>query len=83
MGQIEQVSLVWIQIVSDGVNSVLGLCELLSTPSLSEPLLPGVVVPVRILSMGQIDLFNIICIQENPVYKKHFIQLKKCVKVNG
>ena len=51
----------WHKIASDGVITVLELWGMLSTPSLlllQGPLWAGLVVPVRISSMGPIELFN-------------------------
>ena len=46
----------------DGKASViLGLCTP-SSPSLPGPLRPGVVVPDRVLSMGQIEQFDILTV---------------------
>ena len=62
MDQIEQVSSVWHKISSDSeVPVIMELWRMWSTLSL--PLLPGllwprVIVPVRVPSMGQIELFN-------------------------
>ena len=43
---------------SDGEAWVLEIWGMWSTPSLPLPLWPGVVVPVRVSSMGQIEIFN-------------------------
>ena len=49
-----------------------GMWSTLSLPLLPGSLLPGVVVPVRVLSMGQIELFN------HLLYLKPF----NCVQAN-
>ena len=57
----QQVSCTWRYTASDGVDPVLELWKMWSTPSLallSRPLWPGVVVQVGVQSMGQIELFN-------------------------
>ena len=58
---IELMSWVWQQTASDGEVSALELWGMWSTPSLLLFIgthLSGVVVPVRVLSLGQIELFN-------------------------
>ena len=60
---------------SDGkalVMELWGIWSTLSLPLLLGPLWPGVVVPVRVLSMGQIELFN------NLLYLKPL----KCMQTN-
>ena len=60
--------------LSDGEAPVLELWRMWNTPSfplLPGLLIPGVVVPVRVPSMGQIEIFN------HLLYLKHLTVCKK------
>ena len=78
-------SCVWHKTASDGEVSVLEILGVLSTPSLL--LLPGphwleVVVPVKVPSVGQIDLSKKIFVFERTVRQKKTLKKQKYVNLS-
>ena len=64
----EEVSWIWHSTASDGEATVLKVWGVWSTPSfllLPDPHCPGVVVHVRVWSMGQIDLWKFFILDKN------------------
>ena len=81
----EFVSLEWHYIASGGEASVLGLWRMWSTPLLpllQGPLWPGVIVPVRVLSIGKTDLFknDLYCMREIIYYYVNKLLFNRIIK---